>query len=151
MDFKDIIAQIKSLLRESFGLEFVFGEPRQIKDTYLVTVAKTSFGFGGGGGSSSSQANKKKAAAGKDEKPEETDSPEPGIDEIKEDKQPGTSPKKQEANFGGGGGGSFKIEPIGIYLIKNDRARFYPVISFKHIVGIFSVLSILIWRLARKK
>lgn len=141
MNLHDITSQIRKVIQEFAGAEIIFGNPVSIKDVTLISVSRAAFGFGGGGGSSPGKHDKKnksdseKAAEPQEDLPQEEAAPK----------------EKPQANYGGGGGGGLKLDPIGIYLIKNDRARFYPVISFKHIITLFGALSFLIFRLARRK
>ncbi|MDD2331185.1 MAG: spore germination protein GerW family protein [Candidatus Cloacimonetes bacterium] len=141
MNLHDITSQIRKVIQEFAGAEIIFGNPVSIKDVTLISVTRAAFGFGGGGGSSPGKPNKKNKA----------DS-EPATEPLEDLPQEEADPKqKPQASFGGSGGGGLKLEPIGIFLIKNDRARFYPVISFKHIISLFGVLGFLIFRLARRK
>jgi uncharacterized spore protein YtfJ len=132
MKLENIIAKVKEVIHGSAGVNLSIGNPSQIGDLSVIPVARVVLGFGGGGGSSAGKKQKQKQ--------DQTDANEPD--------------KEAEDNFGGGGGGSVKTEPVGIYLIKGDKARFYPVISIREIIAIFSILSLLllkIHKLRRKR
>lgn len=133
MKFTDILSQIKNLLSTFSGVEWSFGKPLTIGDCTIIPVAKTSMALGGGGGSAPVSVSKK---AKKDDKEAET--PEPA---------PEATPAS--AGEGGGGGGGVKTEPVGIYLIKGDKVRFYPVISLKELIAAFGIFSLLIYRIMR--
>ncbi len=135
MDFNSIISQVKGIIRSGGGVEFSFGTPSQIGDVSIVPVARTTFAFGGGGGSSSGKKGKKKPVEPADPNPSES------VDE--------SAPKEKKPNFGAGGGGNLKTDPVGIYTIKADKVSFHPVISIKELIAIFGILSILSIRLAK--
>lgn len=135
MDLNSIISQVKSMIHSGGGVEFSFGSPSQIGDVSIVPVARTTFAFGGGGGSSSAKKTKKKPVEPADPNPSETP------EEF--------APKEQEADFGGGGGGSMKTDPVGIYTIKADKVSFHPVVSINELIAIFGILSILILKLMK--
>lgn len=125
MKFIEIIQQIKSALGDFGGVKWSFGEPQVLGESTIITVAKVSMGLGGGGGSSASSPTK--------------------------DPAEGTETESKGSNEGGGGGGGIKTEPVGIYLIREDKVKFYPVISFKEIAAIFGILSVLLFRLIRMR
>lgn len=57
-------------------------------------------------------------------------------------------------NEGAGGGGSVKTDPVGIFLIKDEKAKFYPIVSVREIITMFSIVSFLllkIYKLKRKR
>ncbi len=133
MKFIEILSRIKSVLSTFGGVEMSFGKPINIGDTTIIPVAKTSMGLGGGGGSSPVSHQKKDK---QDTKPSDIDEP---------------LTETPMTNEGGGGGGGIKTEPIGIYLIKGDKVKFYPVIGVKEIAAVFAILSIFLLRVFKKK
>ncbi len=128
MNIETIFARIKGALHGAAGAHFSFGNAIKVGDISVIPVAKVSFAFGGGGGNSSSQKKKKKQAESKADNPE------------------GQAPAE---NIGGGGGGRVKTDPIGIYTIKDDKARFYPIVTVREIVTTFGVVIILLYKIRR--
>lgn len=55
------------------------------------------------------------------------------------------------AETGEGGGGRFSVRPVGVYEMRNDRVRFKPVVDLKSILTIFSVLTLGMTFLLRRK
>ena len=143
MKLLDILAQVKSVLSNFGGVEWSFGKPYSIGETTIITVAKTSFALGGGGGSSPVITKKgDKAKSPKAEASAETpegDAPTP------------ESTTPHLVNEGGGGGGGLKTEPIGIFVVKGDKAKFYPVIGLKEFAAIFGLVSVLLFRLFKRR
>jgi len=123
MKLEKIIAQVKEVIHSGAGANLSIGSPSKIGDLSIVPVARIVFGFGGGGGASAGKKKKQKVA-------EETQ-----------------ASKEAEDNFGGGGGGSVKTEPVGIYIIKEDKAKFYPIVSVREIITIFGIISVLLLKL----
>lgn len=134
MDINSIFTQLKNAIRSGAGVEFSFGAPTKIGDTSIVPVARISFAFGGGGGSNSVKAKKKEKAAAAQE---QTETPE------------GVAPDTKGSDFGGGGGGSLKTDPVGLFTITGDKVRFHPVVSVKEILTAFGIISLLVIRIAR--
>ncbi|MDD2505877.1 MAG: GerW family sporulation protein [Candidatus Cloacimonetes bacterium] len=131
MKMDSLFSKIKSTIQSGAGANLSIGNPSKIGDVSVVPVARVSFMFGGGAGKSPNRKQEKKTLPENSENPEET-------------------PK----NEGFGGGGSVKTDPVGIYLIKNETAKFYPIISVREIVTIFSLLGLLllkIYKLKRKR
>jgi len=129
MIFLKILDQLKSLVKSHAGVEMAFGQPTTISDMTVIPVAKVSFGIGGGGG--------KSGAASKEE----------AADETKDD----ATPQQDNVSEGGGGGGGFKTQPVGIYAIKGDKVKFYPVIAFEDLIKVIAIVSLLIWSLTKRK
>lgn len=132
MNFKELIAQFRSLLANAAGAEVSFGQPVKVGDLHIIPVAKVAFGFGGGGGNSGKKTKK-------DAKDVVEPSPEP------------TDPPDTESNYGGGGGGGVKTDPIGIYTIKGEVVKFHPVIGVKEMLGALALISVVFIRLTRSK
>lgn len=131
MKLDKMIAQIKEVIHTGAGVNLSIGSPSSIGKISVIPVARVIFGFGGGGGQG--PANKKKS---------------------KKENHETEAPDAAEDSFGGGGGGSVKTEPVGIYVIKEDRVRFYPVVSMREIFtafGIISVLLLKLYKLRRKR
>ena len=58
---------------------------------------------------------------------------------------------KSAASQGEGGGGYISVKPIGVYEITSEKVRFRPVIDLNIILVLFTVLSLgLIWVLRRR-
>lgn len=133
MKFTEILSQIKGVLNTFSGVEWAFGKPLTLGDSTIIPVAKTSMGLGGGGGSTPNSKNPKTTKSGS-----KAESPDPNLD-----------PSHPQPSEGGGGGGGVKTEPVGIYLIKGDKVKFYPVISLKEMIAAFGIFSLLIYRLLK--
>jgi len=58
---------------------------------------------------------------------------------------------KTSIGQGEGGGGFFSIRPLGVYKITADRVRFKPAVDLKFILTIFSVLTLGVTFLLKKK
>ncbi|MCB5251991.1 MAG: spore germination protein GerW family protein [Candidatus Cloacimonadaceae bacterium] len=128
MKLDAIFSQIREVLKTGAGVKFSFGDPVSVGDLSIIPVARVGFGFGGGGGSSSGSKKKKQKKSGEDQ---EQTKPEADLD------------------FGGGGGGGMKTDPVGIYAIKADRIRYYPIITIREIVGISGFIILLLFRIGR--
>ncbi|SRR5690554_4512880 len=137
MNLDSIFAQIKQVMHGSAGAKFSFGNPMNVGDLSVIPVAKISFGFGGGGGSSADKKKKdsKKASPDQEQKPQDSEQSSP-----KQPKQP---------EFGGGGGGGIKTEPIGIYAIKGDKIKFYPIVTVREIVTTIGIAIILLYKIRK--
>ncbi|MCB5286592.1 MAG: hypothetical protein LHW64_02160 [Candidatus Cloacimonetes bacterium] len=128
MKLDSIFQQIRDLIQKGGGVKFSFGDPSRVGDMSIIPVARVSFGFGGGGG---------KAANSKKKKQNEN---------VEKEAEPKSD---DDAQFGGGGGGGIKTDPVGIYAIKGDRVRFYPIVTVHEIVGIFSFVAFLLFRIGK--
>jgi len=131
MNFDTIFAQIKQVLHSGAGAKFSIGNPMKVGDLSVVPVAKVSFAFGGGGGSSAGKPKKKTT--------DKSHAKSPSPEEV----------KANNADFGGGGGGGIKTEPIGIYTIKDERVKFYPIITIREILTISGIVIILLLKIKR--
>jgi len=138
MDIQSIISQVRSLLGKSAGAEVSFGDPAQVGDLSIIPVARVVFGFGGGGGKGPVQVKIKNSTS---------EQPEPGGEAAEKTDADSSAPD----NFGGGGGGGVKTDPLGIYTIKNDKVRFYPVVSIRDILAAVAIVGVLIIRIKRLK
>ncbi|MDP2172860.1 MAG: spore germination protein GerW family protein [Candidatus Cloacimonadaceae bacterium] len=130
MKFIEILAQIKAVLNNFAGVGMSFGKPMQVNDITIIPVAKVSFGLGGGGGSTPVKDSPKKIDA---DSPEADDS--------------------SGMNEGGGGGGGITTSPVGIYTIKGDKVKFYPVVGLKEVgifIGVFFMLFFRMMKLSAK-
>ena len=137
MDFNQLFSQIRSLVTNSVGVEMAFGKPTKVNDLHIIPVAKVVLGFGGGGGIS---PNKRKKSSSKDA---------PVVPDLPEEPFQDASEQKPEANIGGGGGGGLRTYPIGIYTIKGEAVKFYPVISIKEIIALITLGSVLLVRFSK--
>lgn len=134
MKFIEILAQVRSILSKGAGADIAFGRATQVNDLTVIPVARISMAFGGGSGSSPAS---KKAANPKDSPAEE-----PQADQTGEPKP---------VHEGGGGGGQVKTTPVGIYTIKDDKVKFYPLIGFREMLMVLGMLSLLIIKLRKLK
>lgn len=128
MKLDSIFSKIHEVLKTGGGVKFSFGNPVSVGDISIIPVARVGFGFGGGGGSSPGSKKKKK------------DKTQEGQEEAK---------PEVDLDFGGGGGGGMKTDPVGIYAIKGERIRFYPIITIREMVGISGFVLLLLFRIAR--
>ncbi|MBP7194776.1 MAG: hypothetical protein KBA79_03055 [Candidatus Cloacimonetes bacterium] len=138
MKFLEILSQVRSALSKGAGADLSFGKATQLNDVTVIPVARISMAFGGGGGSSPVTA--KKAS-----KKLETQTSE-SLEESPE--------AKSQVNEGGGGGGQISTTPVGIYTIKGDKVKFYPLLGVREILlalGLVSILWIKIIKLRRYK
>lgn len=63
----------------------------------------------------------------------------------------GINTEGEDANRGEGGGGHITVNPLGVYEITEDRARFKPVIDVKLIATVCMTLTFGLTLLLRKK
>ena len=126
MKIDSIFKQIRDILQSAGGVKFSFGNPVSVGNISIIPVARVSFGFGAGSGKLPGSKKKKKG-------------------EILEDK----IETDDNIDFKGGGGGGIKTEPIGIYAIKGDRVKYYPVITIREMVGIFGFALLLLFRISK--
>ena len=134
MNLKKIFSQVRELIHNVAGASLSFGSPSQVGNASVIPVAKVVFGFGGGGGGMKVKLGKKIPGVSE---PQE-------MDEI----------KSGDDGMGGGLGGAIKTEPIGIFVIQNEKVRFYPLLTLKELLAFSSfVLWIMfkIWRLKKLK
>jgi len=127
MNIDSIFARMRELLHNGAGAKFSFGNPVSVGDLSILPVARVVFGFGGGGG---------KSPAKKKKQQDDTDD---------------TVATEANENFGGGGGGGIKTEPVGIYTIKGDKVKFYPIVSVREVLAIFGVVILLLLKIRRLK
>lgn len=143
MKFIEILNQIKSVLSSFSGVEWAFGKPMIIGENTIIPVAKTSMGMGGGGGSAPHSEPKRKKT--EHDKKEDASTATSSGDAT-------ASPQAESLNSeGGGGGGGIKTEPVGIFLIRGDKAKFYPVVGVKELIAAFGIFALLLYRLIRLK
>jgi len=138
MKFLDILTQIRSALSKGVGADLSFGKATQLNDVTVIPVARISMAFGGGGGSS--PVTSKKAV--KRDGPQPAETPEEPTE------------AKTQVNEGGGGGGQISTTPVGIYTIKGDKVKFYPLIGVKEVlmaIGLVSILWIKVIKLRSNK
>jgi uncharacterized spore protein YtfJ len=136
MEMKEMMKSISDKLSEHLNTSIVFGESREIKDKILIPVSAIAFGFGFGSGEKNGKGKKGKSIP-------ETESPDiPKDEELK---------KNISLKSGGGGGGGGKAMPLGMFEITQERTRFIPVISAKHIIVLFGMLTALILKMHHKR
>lgn len=137
MDIMETLKQIVNKLKQFGGVELSFGNPQTLNDLTIIPVAKVAYGFGGGSGSSSKKKKKAKTHH---------------IDDTSEEMiETALEEKPKPDDFGIGGGGGMKTSPIGIFVLKKDKVRFYPVLSVTDIVIVSTIFIFLLRRLFRKK
>ncbi len=137
MEIMEILNSVIEKLKKFGGVELSFGNPQNLGDLTLIPVARVGYGFGGGMGTG--QKRKKKAKVHH-------------IDDTSEEMieaAPEEAPKKEEMGMGGGGG--MHTSPIGIFVFKGEKVRFYPVLSFKETAITGAILIIMLWKLFRHK
>ncbi|WP_181685364.1 spore germination protein GerW family protein [Halorhabdus salina] len=105
MELPDTVTTVIETLRESAGIERVYGEPIEHEGRTVVPVARIAYGFGGGFGEGSN-----------------------GDGEENEDIPVGSG-------SGGGGGGGVAVAPIGALEITDDHTRFVRVNDRKRLLG----------------
>jgi len=137
MEMMEILNSIINKLRKFGGVELSFGNPQTLNDLTLIPVARVAYGFGGGMGTGQKKKKKEKIH-------HIDDTSEEMIETTPEDK-----PKKE--NMGMGGGGGMQTTPLGIFVFKGEKVRFYPVLSFKETAVTLAILILMLWRLLRHK
>jgi len=134
----ELLNSVMDKLRKVGGVEFSFGTSQTVGDLTIIPVAKVMYGFGGGSGPANKKKNKKDKVHTIDETSEEM------IEAEHQEK-----PKPEEMGMGGGGG--MKTIPIGIFVFKGDKVRFYPVLSFKETGITLAIIFVMFWKLFKKK
>lgn len=137
MEVMEILNTIIDKLKKFGGVELSFGDPQKLGDLTLIPVAKIAYGFGGGSGPARKKKKKEKVHT-------IDDTSEEMIEATPEDK-----PKQEEIGMGGGGG--MQTSPVGIFIFKGDKVRFYPVLSFKETAVTVAIVLLMLWRVFRKK
>ena len=131
MEIKEILAQIRSIVNNTMGGGFSFGQPSKLGDLYVIPVARVIYGMGGGVDETTPEK----------EKPDKENSSSPAEEKGKK--------VKFKVGFSGGGGIGLQSVPVGLFSIKEDHIRFHPVISFLQIIALMSLSALFI--LIRKK
>lgn len=126
MALTKLFDKIRSSFNGGSGASLSFGEATQVGDMHVIPVARVQYGFGGGMAKDGSIK-----VRGADKK-ETTDK----------------EPKDQEA-FGGGGG--CRVDPIGIFTLKDERVRFFPILGIRELIALFSLATFMLFRLGRLK
>jgi len=137
MEIMEVLNKVIDKMKKFGGVELSFGDPQTLNDLTIIPVARVAYGFGGGMG----PANKKKK---KEQVHHIDDTSEEMIEAAPEDK-----PQKEELGMGGGGG--MQTSPLGIFVFKGEKVRFYPVLSFKETTVTVAILLLMLWRVFRKK
>ncbi|HQO18666.1 MAG TPA: spore germination protein GerW family protein [Candidatus Cloacimonas sp.] len=131
MEIKEILAQIRTIVNNTMGGGFSFGQPSKLGDLYVIPVARVIYGMGGGADETTPEK----------EKPEEENSSASAKEKQKK--------VKAKVGFSGGGGIGLQSVPVGLFSIKEDHIKFHPVISFFQIMVMMSISALFI--LIRKK
>jgi len=137
MEIMEILNSVMEKLKQAGGVELCFGNQQKMGDLTIIPVARVAYGFGGGTGTAHKKKKKEKVHT---------------IDETSEEMieaAPEEKPKQEAIGMGGGGG--MKTSPVGIFVFKGDKARFYPVLSFKETAISVAILILMLWRLLRHK
>jgi len=135
VEIKEILAQIRTIVNNTMGGGFSFGQPSKLGDLYVIPVARVIYGMGGGADETTPEK----------EKPEEENSSASAKEKQKK--------VKAKVGFSGGGGIGLQSVPVGLFSIKEDHIKFHPVISFFQIMAMmsFSALFILIMKKLKHK
>jgi len=131
VEIKEILAQIRTIVNNTMGGGFSFGQPSKLGDLYVIPVARVIYGMGGGADETTPEK----------EKPEEENSSASAKEKQKK--------VKAKVGFSGGGGIGLQSVPVGLFSIKEDHIKFHPVISFFQIMVMMSISALFI--LIRKK
>ncbi|HPA24092.1 MAG TPA: spore germination protein GerW family protein [Candidatus Cloacimonas sp.] len=131
MEIKEILAQIRTIVNNTMGGGFSFGQPSKLGDLYVIPVARVIYGMGGGADETTPEK----------EKPEEENNSSPTAEKGKK--------VKAKVGFSGGGGIGLQSVPVGLFSIKEDHIKFHPVIGFFQIMVMMSISALFI--LIRKK
>jgi len=131
VEIKEILAQIRTIVNNTMGGGFSFGQPSKLGDLYVIPVARVIYGMGGGADETTPEK----------EKPEEENNSSPTAEKGKK--------VKAKVGFSGGGGIGLQSVPVGLFSIKEDHIKFHPVISFFQIMVMMSISALFI--LIRKK
>lgn len=133
MKFLDILAQIRSTLSRGVGADLSFGTATQVNDLTVIPVARISMAVGGGGGSSPVTGKKAKSTPDAENLEAATEQPQ----------------SNEPVNGGGGGGGQVKTTPVGIYVIKDDKVKFYPLIGVRDVLMAMGMVMLLLFRIRK--
>lgn len=137
MEIMEILSTVIDKLRKVGGVELSFGNPQTVNDLTIIPVARVSYGFGGGSG----PANKKKKKA-------KVHTIDGTSEEMIETSPVGPAPQE---DMGMGGGGGMHTTPVGIFVFRKEKIKFYPVLSFKEVGVTAAILIIMLWKIFRKK
>lgn len=137
MEIMEILNSVIEKLKKFGGVELSFGNPQSLGDLTVIPLARVAYGFGGGSGTAGKKKKKEKVHT-------IDDTSEEMIEAHHEDK-----PKQENSGMGGGGG--MQTSPIGIFVFKGEKVRFYPVLSFKETAITGAILILMLWKLLRHK
>lgn len=138
MEIMELLNSVMDKLKKVGGVELSFGNQQIVGDLTIIPVAKVMYGFGGGSGPAGRKKKKDKVHT-IDETSEEM---------IESGHQDTPEPKKEEMGMGGGGG--MKTIPIGIFVFKGEKVRFYPVLSFKETGIAIAIIFVMLWKALKK-
>ncbi len=142
MEIMELLNSVMDKLKKVGGVELSFGNSQTVGDLTIIPVARVMYGFGGGSGPAGGRRRRKK------EKVHSIDDTSEEMIESEHQEQPET-PKKEEMGMGGGGG--MKTVPVGIFVFKGDKVRFYPVLSFKETGIAIAIIFVMLWKLFTSK
>lgn len=142
MEIMELLNSVMDKLKKVGGVELSFGNSQTVGDLTIIPVARVMYGFGGGSGTGGNRKKKKGKVQAIDETSEE-------MFETEHHDEP-EKPKQEEVAMGGGGGGGMKTVPVGIFVFKGDKVRFYPVISFKETGIAIAIIFVMLWKLFKK-
>jgi uncharacterized spore protein YtfJ len=142
MDIMEILNSVMDKLKKVGGAELSFGNSQTVGDLTIIPIAKVVYGFGGGSGPAGGRRRRKKEKVH-------------AIDETSEEMiesehhEHNEQPKPEEMGMGAGGG--MKTVPLGIFVFKGEKVRFYPVISFQETGVTIAIIFVILWKLFRNK
>lgn len=137
----ELLNSVMDKLKKVGGVELSFGNQQTIGDLTVIPVARVMYGFGGGSGPAGRRRRKKEKVHTIDDTSEEM------VESAEHEHS--EAPKKEEMGMGGGGG--MKTVPIGIFVFKGEKVRFYPVLSFKETGIAIAIIFVMLWKLFRDK
>lgn len=141
MEVMELLNSVMDKLKKVGGVELSFGNSQTVGDLTIIPVARVMYGFGGGSGPTGRRRRKKEKVHTIDDTSEE-------MVESEQHEHPGPA-KKEEMGMGGGGG--MKTVPVGIFVFKGEKVRFYPVLSFKETGIAIAIIFVMLWKLFRDK
>jgi uncharacterized spore protein YtfJ len=124
-----LLAKLGQELGARATVDAVFGRPQTIGERTVIPVARIAYDFGGGAGG---------GARGKRRKAERAPEPEAGTSHPAE-------PKGEEVRapqeFGVGGGGGVRAEPVAVVEIGPKGVRVVPIVDVNRMIGrVFTVV-----------
>lgn len=115
MNFIQMLKTLRETLSSGAGADLSFGQPIKLNELEVIPVAKVLMAVGGGSSGAKKEA-KTSSAGGPDSKP---------------------------GKESGGAGGQVSTTPLGIYVFKQDKVSFFPLIGIREMlmISLFSSLA----------